>query len=513
MTGDLISLSDDEAISPSHAMSANRPNTGHHDSFSDLARMMKAKKPYTPIAPPIPLSLPLPLTSTQNGTRFSSRSMAAGSILSPRAVPFEAPVAAYLQKQERLLPLKTSPPRVPEYRKQNMAPLEPLYEANLISGLESPARIGPTSPPTPVESFETLPASLSAPEPIVRSTTPFRDGMTKALDALSKQKRELEMSLAKRKSQEHHVDVQLDKLRYQNEANKGQKAFMGRVLAQKEMEIQKQQLEIDELARKLEEAESKLKQLGAVAGELDYLRKVKASADNAHEQSLQDLAASKDRELEAVRDTIQALEQSVEQVTRERDTALSIQANPGHHINRVEDLTDTLAKREQMVNSLRHQLLDEKIRVNQLEDKVDILEEQSCKKDMDDLKSKLREKTSMCDRQRNQLKMTEAHLKVSQERLLRTGNHAELLQGGAHLVKPNEQSKLPKAVYSCSECYAKNFQCDDEARCRSCKDANTVCARWRCSLKHRLGDCHLAPCKFPHDSQGWLVLETERPQW
>jgi hypothetical protein len=65
MQGDLISLTDDDAVSPitagisSRKTSANtRGQTAQQDSFSDLAGMMKAKKPYTSASPLTPRALP-----------------------------------------------------------------------------------------------------------------------------------------------------------------------------------------------------------------------------------------------------------------------------------------------------------------------------------------------------------------------------------------------------------------------------------------------------------------------
>ena len=108
----------------------------------------------------------------------------------------------------------------------------------------------------------------------------------------------------------------------------------------------------------------------------------------------------------------------------------------------------------------------------------------------EELKIKLRE-------QRVQLKTAEAQLKHCENRLLEITKNGMSLQGAAHLVKPNANTQLPKTVFACSECYANG----------------ETCARWRCSLKHRLGNCPLTPCKLAHDEQGWLMLRTERPQW
>jgi hypothetical protein len=250
-----------------------------------------------------------------------------------------------------------------------------------------------------------------------------------------------------------------------------------------------------------------------LTAEFDYLRGVKASMDTKHERALQDLAAAKDRELQATKTTIERLERTIEQLTRERDAASRAQVNAGDHQSRAQNLIDTLTSREKIITGLRLELVGQQLRVTHLEDEVEILKESNRKEDIDDLKAKLREKTSTCDKYRAQAKVLELHLKASQERVMKVANHGEYLQGAAHLVRPDKKSRLPKTVYSCSECYANNLECDSNTVCRSCTERNTPCARWRCSLKQKLGECNNAPCRFPHDSQGWLVLQAERPQW
>ena len=145
---------------------------------------------------------------------------------------------------------------------------------------------------------------------------------------------------------------------------------------------------------------------------------------------------------------------------------------------RIQKLTDTLAKSREANIELRRKLVEERLNKTDLED------------DNEDLKAKLREKTSLCDRQRDQLKTVERELRISEERLNNTKN-GQLLQGAAHLVKPNMHAELPKTVVACSECYANNLECDSEARCRSCTERGVSCGRWRCSMKHKLGDCPL----------------------
>jgi hypothetical protein len=85
--------------------------------------------------------------------------------------------------------------------------------------------------------------------------------MGKSLDAAMKEKRELEEKPeALEKDNEalrnidHDVGTQLCKLRYQNEVNKGQKVSIGRALVQKDIDLKKQELEIEELSEKLREA-------------------------------------------------------------------------------------------------------------------------------------------------------------------------------------------------------------------------------------------------------------------
>jgi hypothetical protein len=241
--------------------------------------------------------------------------------------------------------------------------------------------------------------------------------------------------------------------------------------------------------------------------DLIYLRSMK------HDRALSDLAATKDCELEDLKQKIKENDCTIDKLTSERDKVSRTQANSDDHLNRARDLADTLAQREKLITDLRHRLVVEQLKVTELEDNLEVIRAKNNQADIDDIKSKLREKTSVCDRQRNELKMAKAQLSQSQSRLMKITNHGESLHGAAHVVKPAEASKLPRLVISCVECYNKNLPCDNGAKCRNCIENNTPCARWRCSLKHKYGDCPLTPCPLSHDSQGWLVLRTERPEW
>jgi hypothetical protein len=210
---------------------------------------------------------------------------------------------------------------------------------------------------------------------------------------------------------------------------------------------------------------------------------------------------------------VNELQKTVQCLTLERDAALRAQVHVGDHVTRAQNLAETLSKRERLVTELRQKNLEEQMRVTDLEDEVERLREKVDRESLDDLKEKLREKSSQCDRFRTQLRTMEHQYKISQTRLSAALKGGEYLRGGAHLIAPHPKAKLPRAVMSCSECYANNNTCDSEARCRVCLESDKICSRWRCSVMHKLGECNAAPCKLPHDSQGWLIMKDQRPEW
>ncbi|CAO2649785.1 Nn.00g010770.m01.CDS01 [Neocucurbitaria sp. VM-36] len=484
-------------------MAAHHPKPTQSDSFRDLTALMKAKKPYASVS--LPTAEPQ-LSPATNGSQFSSTIATSRSLLSRSPSSFQAPesIAAFL-REEKLASTPDGTRPLSEHREQELYQLNlridqdrvddedhgqtirqppslPYQDPPLIPDLQPLAHIGPVQPSCPVGSLHpTLPAEKSTQESVVRLTKTVWDSMGADLNMLTTQKRALEAKLARLerdneslRSAENEFEVQIGKLRYQNEANAGQKASMGRALNMQGVEIKKLQLDTDELAKRLSEAECELKKFKGAAIEL---------------------------------------EEQVKNITRERDEALIAQISAGDYLAQAQDLADTLAKRERIVTDLRQKHLEEQMKVTDLEDEVEMLKGKTNQGDIDNMKEKLREKTIQSDRLRSQIKLTEQHLRVSQERLLRTASNGELLRGAAHLVVPNPNGKLPNSAIACSECYANSLTCDSDVRCRSCTDRNAKCARWRCSLKHRLGECTLSPCKLPHDSQGWLILQEPRPQW
>lgn len=402
-----------------------------------------------------------------------------------------------------------------EARRQPRTPSPPVAPVFQYS---QPLRFVPIDPPTPNESVRQdsivsvhpYPKEAARPpvsvydrvsEPTVRVTKVRWTSVLDELDSVKRQKQEVEEQLATAQKEhlahleeDHDNSAELGRLKYQNEVNRDQKAAMGREIAQRDVKIKDQQLDIGDLDKDVTELQDELNRCSRVKGEVEFLR-------STHSQEVQQ-SVERIREMEA----------AMEQLRLERDAAVRASAHAEDHATRAQNLAETLTRREKMVTDLRQNLLEEQLRVTDFEDEVERLQELCNQERLDEVKDKLLEKTKDCDRFRNQLKKAEHHLKLSQSRLMTATNNGALLRGAAHIVAPNESAKLPKKVMSCSECYALNLPCDNGSRCRNCIDNNRKCARWRCSLKHKLGVCERAPCAPPHDPDGWLVVEP-RPEW
>lgn len=466
---------------------------------------------------------------------YANRRVSSNSILSPTALPFKSgeSVAEYLQEQART-PIPEYVPRHPRDIQRDMDrldaltkeindyPIEQAVQKPVMSALLPPASLqvprnfSPADLLTPAESVQSMPrrsppvsAYDRASTPAVRVTKAVWADMGKQFDSLMKQKRDLEEEVASLRrvhqrflDEDHDADARAGKLRYQNEANREQKASMGRSLTQKDVEIKKQQLDIDNLNRTIVELHTELAECAKIRGEADWLRATIKDSDAAHTRDLEVQAA-------ALRDA----KVNAERLATELDTALKTQIHAGDHAKRAQNLADTLAKREKVNMDLRQKIVEEQMKVTSLEEDVERLQEKINRESLDDLKERLRDKSSQCDRFRTQLKGAEQQLKFAQSRLKAATQDGMLLRGAAHIVAPDASSKLPKTVLSCIECYAKNLPCDNRSRCQNCTENEVKCARWRCSIKHRTGECHMAPCVMPHDVQGWLVMHDPRPEW
>ncbi|KAF2622414.1 hypothetical protein BU25DRAFT_495134 [Macroventuria anomochaeta] len=520
-------------------MVANRCKPAQRDSFSDLAGMMKAKKPYTPIPPPSPRPS---LSIATNGMQFASRVGSGSSILSPLARPYRADgsVAAYLQDQAHSPNTAVASPS-PEYRQKDMQRLESVLQEledlpiddnddnnatvqqrnrtvePLLPGFELPAalpvRTGPISPPTPAAS--TKPALPE--DPVVRVTMHVWDSMGRNLEALKEEKRALETKIArlekpKATSQvddyKAELETQIGKLQYQNESNKVQKATMARTLSEKDIQIKQLQLDLESARERLESAASAAKGYDDVVAERDYLQATLREDRIGNSRLLSDLTDVKKSEVETLSRKVEDLQEALRQ---SRDTAANSHSNTDEYKTLAQNRLHQLNQREKLLRSTQEKYATEHTKVGELEDHVEDLRRKL--NQVGDLQDLLREKSSECDRFRAKLKNQEKTVEDYKQRTLRASNDGKALRGAAHLVLPQPNTKLSTLVLGCSECYAKNITCDNKARCRHCTENNEKCFRWRCSLKHILGQCPNVPCSFPHESDGWLLQTDPRPQW
>lgn len=324
------------------------------------------------------------------------------------------------------------------------------------------------------------------------------------------------------------LEEQINKLRFQYEANKDQKSQMNRIISLKDEEIRSMHMENRNLAKALSEKEiliMKFKNIESTCircyhtmkltceGELQYLRGINAANKEKDERLHSHLTAETNHELAVAQSTIRELNEQIERLALERNQALQAKDKMHHHFSHVQQLEIALSEKEKTILDLRHQRVEYQLKCVTLEDGIAELKDQVSQDKTEELKEELRERTIIADRQRNDLKLLEHELKSSKDKLLKSTNLVELLRGAAHLVIPHSKCKLPKTVFACTECYGNNIPCDDKPRCDSCKDKELPCIRWKCSYKHKLGGCPSQPCNLYHDAQGWLMLRDKRPQW
>ncbi len=235
--------------------------------------------------------------------------------------------------------------------------------------------------------------------------------------------------------------------------------------------------------------------------------------EKAREHTLQNISTENEKILDEARFTIRRLEEKNKRLEEERQVLTRASAAAEEYRTQAQDLSKDLMGKDNLIMDLRLEKLNERMKVADLEEDIKELERKCSQEDAIDLKEKLERKTSQCHQMHKQLKGIEQELKVSQERALKVGNLEDSLRNAAHLVRPNPNTKLPKKVFSCLECFAKHLECDNNTQCSNCSQTNAECRRWRCSLLHRLGTCPTSPCNPTHDAQGWLCLQEKRPEW
>lgn len=473
--------------------------------------------------------------------QFASRVSSGSSILSPLARPYHADgsVAAYLQNQARS-PLTTVTSPTTDYSERDMQRLESmLKELNeitaeddddnatvqfnrpkpavqpLLAGFEpvpaSPVRTGPITPPIPADSTEpqTLPT-----EAVVRVTIHTWETMGRDLEVLKEEKRLLELKIARLEKlkaspprlssdKEEELHTEIGRLKYQNEQNKTQKATMARTLSQKDVEIKQLQMDLDASIEALERAECAATSYTEVVGERDYLQEKRRDDMINSSRLLSDLKEVKNREIQAL---TQQLNDLKEAVARSKENERN-----NEYKDLAEGRLEALTKCEKQLKNVNAKYAAEHAKVNELEDHIEDLQRRLDQ--VGDIQDQLGQKSVDCDRWRTKYKNQAKMVETLKRQLERAADENMSLHGAAHVVKPAAGSKLSPIVMSCSECYAKNIDCDNKARCRNCTENNVECSRWRCSLKHRFGQCPRVPCTFPHGEDGWLLAIDPRPQW
>ncbi|KAJ4352138.1 uncharacterized protein N0V89_007485 [Didymosphaeria variabile] len=312
---------------------------------------------------------------------------------------------------------------------------------------------------------------------IVRCTPQVWDTMIQQMTVLKKEKME---ALAKLASLERDYDLrrqakgdnssELDELRYRLQLNKDHKAVMSRDIRQKDVELLNKDLKLDTLKKQVVDMAAMQEQIERLNAEACYLRAEAAK-----------VAENKAADVGQVTEIIQFKDQEIAQL---KEAIASTKAKVSDHQTRAENLIDTQTAREKKLRRLDQQLRAAQDTEEKLLDDLELLKTASAlaitdicqeirplKMQAKDLETQLREKSSSCDRMRNDLKHTEKRLEVASNALHKIEHHKQL-KGAAHLIVPSDQTKLPRLVLSCMECYAKNITCDANSRCHNCESFN-----------------------------------------
>lgn len=186
-------------------------------------------------------------------------------------------------------------------------------------------------------------------EPIVRLTEKVWDDMLHQLTILKKDKLE---ALAKISNMERENYIrrqieggdsdELDQLRYRLAVNKDNKAAMSRDIRQKDIELHKKNLEVEDLKERLSRASMLQSSVDKLYAENNFLRKQADEAAEAAKQnganagSFVQLIEFKDQENSRLMDMIGSLEKQAAQ------TEIKLSS----HQSRAENLADTQAVRE-----------------------------------------------------------------------------------------------------------------------------------------------------------------------
>jgi predicted nucleic acid-binding Zn-ribbon protein len=264
-------------------------------------------------------------------------------------------------------------------------------------------------------------------------------------------------------------------------------------------------------------AEQRIRNLEA---EIETVLFRQATEKSDEEKALSDALAQKEQELLELGAQLRAKGRKSEQdgqllqhVTAERDQLLEAQEN-SRKGSANKELTATVSRLNQEIKGLREELANAKNDNTFLKHQCQkVAGNPSQTARIAELEAKFKKEQAENGRLRNNLLMTTKRLEAEQARSDRLGKAEATVRGAAHLITPAANAKLPKTVFDCIHCYVKNLDCDSGARCENCTSSGLPCTRWRCSMKHLLGNCPDTPCHFLHDEGGWLITKQGRPKW
>ncbi|KAI4934842.1 hypothetical protein J4E85_002703 [Alternaria conjuncta] len=429
-----------------------------------------------------------------------------------------------------------------------------------VPHIESSVPAASDTPPTPADSVVHAIHDFEFDQPtMVRMTE--QEQRTVLEDQLAA----AEENLARLKRENTEAAKKLGLVGFQIESTENQNAAMSRAMSEKDVMIKKNELEMKRKATEVQDLDVKMKskdaELKARVAELkDLNAKLKIQDAEIKAQNTQSVRkelviarhvaeikkqrqqlgarnalinkanpgndkvgvhgarmAAKDAELATMNTKLAArnaelaaLKQIAKEqkalLTKEQQEAVDHQRIIDHHRSQNQAFADAATAREQTIADLRQELVVRKFEL------TDAQEQRGNRGAIEDIKGKLREMTTLCDRQRAQLKDAKDELKFKEARIMDLSNNGERLRGAIHVVPPRNV-KLPETVVSCTECYAMDRRCDSGTKCRPCMENNTECLRFMCSLKYKNGNCPLVPCPLTHDGQGYLMLPRPRPEW
>ncbi|KAI4660103.1 uncharacterized protein J4E79_005907 [Alternaria viburni] len=546
------------------SLSENGARSPPRNHFAGLDILMRQRQSSTPVPSPAPRPVSLPTVSSV--PRFATRLSSSSEMFSPLAQPYRAPesVASFLQEQQE--PLTSAlrsdqpiPEYIPENRMEFRSMIDTINDYNKATDSESDHRSDHSSwsPPVPVSHIElSVPAASDTPptpaDSVVDAVHDFGSDqptmvwMTEQeqVTVLEDRLAAAQETLARLERENAEADRKLGLLGYQLDSTENQNAAMSRAMSEKDAMIKKQDLGMKkqgadikakdaqlvkkevEIARNVAEIKKQRQQLGARNALINKanpgndrvgVHGARMAAKDAELTAKDAKLAAKDAELAALKQAIKDRNREIKTaeatinedknlIIKEQQKAADHQRMIDHYLLQNQHLADAATAREKTIADLRQELVVRKFEL------TDAQEQRGNRGAIEDIKGKLREMTTLSDRQRAQLKDAKDELKFKDARIMDLSNNGERLRGAIHVVPPRNV-KLPETVVSCTECYAMDRRCDSGTKCRPCMENNTECLRFMCSLKYKNGNCPLVPCPLTHDGQGYLMLPRPRPEW